>query len=99
MIDPAADGEAIRAEVGDDERAAPPVVGQRLHPDLLPGPLLLAPETQRRGHGLVAVGEDVRLNHDPLADRSLGREASAVDLGTDPLDDDASSALSDLHET
>ena len=45
---------------------------------------------QERGVDLVvAVGEDVGLDGEAVADRRLGREAAAVDLGRDVLDDDA----------
>ena len=45
------------------------------------------PVPEDRCQGVVAVGEYVGLDGHRLADRPLGREAAAVDLGHHRLDD------------
>ncbi len=44
--------------------------------------------------GIVTVGEDIRLDHNLLAQCSLDGEPTGIDLGRDSLDDDALSRVS-----
>ena len=87
-VDPRLDGVPVRLQGGHPERAAPPVVtigsisvsSSRVPPRAGGG---------ARRDGVVPLGEGVGLDHDPLAHGALDREAPAVHLGRDVLDDHA----------
>jgi hypothetical protein len=44
---------------------------------------------QAGGNALVAIAEDLGRDLDEVADGGFGGEATAIDLGADPLDDDS----------
>jgi hypothetical protein len=51
------------------------------------------PIPEYRTDVVVAVGNYVRLNMDRFTDNALDRKGPGVDLGTDPVDDNAPSAV------
>jgi hypothetical protein len=86
------------AEVGDGERALPAIIAERPHRALAPLRFILAPIEEHGRERVVAVGKDVGLDHDLVAERALGGVAPAVDLGLDVFDDDpATTVVWQLH--
>ena len=77
MIDPALHLVAVSAQLRHAKRRIPAVVHERLHRNL--GPLVgaLAVREQRSGNRIVAIGEDIRLDADLIADGAFGGKASA----------------------
>ena len=89
VIDPGLQREAVRAQGGGLELALPAVVGQGRHRRLGPFALAHAAVQKKGGEDVVTVGEAVRLDPHPLAQRSLRGIAAGLDLGGDSLDYDA----------
>jgi hypothetical protein len=65
------------------------VVVAEFHPDALPLAVFFKLIKQLRHDRVVAVGEDIGLDHDLFADGALDEVAPAVDLRPDRLDDGA----------
>jgi len=91
VIDPAEHLEAVPAQLGYAKPARPAVVavddGEHGNFNQLIGALVA--RDQRRGNGVVTVGEDVRLDQDHVAHGTLGRELAAIDGGGDGFNHDA----------
>jgi hypothetical protein len=87
-VHPGLQGVAIAADLGHAEGAAPAVVDQRRHRHLGPVGVCLAPVEEHRRQRVVAVGEDVSLDHHRLAHRPLDREPAGVYLRLHALDND-----------
>ena len=82
---PRRDAKAVATAAVDLERARPAVVSKLRHRGLLPfaARRLVA---DRDAEGLVPVPDDDGPDVDPVADRTLDREAAAVDLRRDVED-------------
>jgi hypothetical protein len=65
------------------------VVAEELHGSGLPVLLRFELEKELGDYGVMPVREDVRLDEHALPHGALDRIATAIDLGTDRLDDDA----------
>ena len=75
----------------DVEAGPPAVVADGLHGYLGPVPGAGLTMQQQAAQLVVAVGEDIRLDDDFLADGAFDGKAAAVHFRADPLDDDAGS--------
>ncbi len=60
----------------------------RAHRNLLPLRFVVGPDEQSRAELVVAIGQDVGADREPVALDPLGRVPAPVELGFDPLDDD-----------
>ena len=88
-IAPGDDGVAIECVVGELEGAAPAVVVDGAHRRLAPRAVAVPPVKQRRIDLVVAVAEDVGLDHQLVPDRALHREAPVIDLRPHAFDRNA----------
>ncbi len=88
---------AVRIDEGFDRVAVPPrhthrelrapaVVAKRRHRQLVPRRVLVAAIEQTAGQLIVAVGEDVGLDHHTIAGGALDRKTPGVDLRRHPFD-------------
>jgi hypothetical protein len=92
-VHPGPDGEPVPSHLLDPERSPPTIVPDGGHRGFVP---LFAPDrspAQDRDDRGGAVGEDVGLHVDSIADHPLGGERSSIDLGRDVLDRDPLRAL------
>ena len=80
VVHPGLDGIAVGLERGDVEGGAPPVVPQGRHRHLGPAGVARGAVAEHGRQHVVPLGEDVRLDHQPLADRPLHREPATVHL-------------------
>ena len=65
-----------------------PIVADGFHGDFVPFGGAVVPVHHERGHLIVTVGEDIRLDYNGLADRALDRETPAIDARRDVFDND-----------
>ena len=75
----------IASQLGHRKLASPAIVAKRGHIDILPRCFAFFPEQEPRDHMVVAVGEDVGLDHDHIAHHPLDRKTPRIDLGSHPL--------------
>src|SRR5439155_24649251 len=93
MVCPGADGVDEATDVAHLELASPAIVAERDHGRFSPATDCRSPVEQDRPDLVVPVDEGVGFDDDPLAYRSLDREAAGVNLGLDALDDGPASAF------
>ena len=79
----------VAARLPESDLSPPPVVFEEPHGHLVPGRAAARLEDEGGIDDVVAVAEDVGLDHERLTDCRFGREPATVDLGPDPLDGDA----------
>ncbi len=92
-IDPGLQSILILADLRDFEGAAPAVIDEGLHPGSLPAGLSLFAIQKDRRDRVMAVGENIGLDDHSLAHDPFRREAPAVDLRFNALDDDSFSPV------
>ena len=80
QIAPSEEGDLVRADLGQHDPGAPPVIAERLHRDLGPVAFRGATVDQDGVDAVVAVAEDVGLYRQRPAGDRLGGEPAAVDL-------------------
>ena len=90
MVDPADELELPNPQGIRDEGATPTIVPYWNHWRLRPSPPSGGPVTENGAHHVVAIGEDIRLDDDLVAEGPLRWEPATVDLGCDRLDDHSS---------
>ena len=88
-VDPRRDGKAVATNAGNRHFGRPPVISQFAHRLPLPAASVLGPEQQFGAKHGVALGEDVGLDRERVANRSLGRKLPEVDHRCNCLDDNA----------
>ena len=93
MIDPAADGIPITADLRHLELGTPAVIRERLHRYLVPIRTVFLAVLQDTGNAVMAVGEDIRLDAHDFSDGAFDRETASIDLGRDTLDKNAVAAF------
>jgi hypothetical protein len=93
MIHPRLDCIKVASQVIYVESRAEAIVAEGFHRRALPFRFLRPPPAQLCAHRIVPIGKDIGFHAHFIADHSLDRKASAIDLRLDTLDDDARSSV------
>jgi len=88
-VDPTLHGVVVFPNLGGEKIAAPVVIPQRLHRRAQPNAFPSVAIQNLAGHGVMAIGKNVRLHHHGVSNNPPDRELAAVDFGANSFHDNA----------
>ncbi len=87
MVDPRLDRVVIVSATVNLELRTPAVIRQRLQPLFPPVRITRGPVEQGTGYQVMTVGENIRLDPDPLTNHALNCKSARIDFRTYRFDD------------